>query len=250
VESTARAGSFCTSVLRTADPDRAARFYSALIGWTTVPAAPDHAFLQFNGKTVASIQRIVAGRQVWIPHVCVDDIGRTTADAVALGATVEDGVDVPNVAKLATVRDPGDALFGLWQPAPHTGAEVRDDLGSIWWVELLARDIEAAREFYRRLFGWTVRETSFEPFDVYRVFERPGSQEGGLMPLDPEWGIPPVWHTFVAVEDCDRTLARACDLGGSTGFVHTVPKHGRIGGFFDGAGAGLIVRGPVRAPTT
>ena len=51
-----RPGSFCTSVLKTSEPDRAARFYNSLLGWTTKPATPDHTFLQSDGKTVASIQ--------------------------------------------------------------------------------------------------------------------------------------------------------------------------------------------------
>lgn len=33
---------------------------------------PDHTFLQFDGKTVASIQSIASGHDEWIPHVCVD----------------------------------------------------------------------------------------------------------------------------------------------------------------------------------
>ena len=54
-------GSFCTSVLRTTDPDRAVVFYRSLIGWTAHAAAPGHTFLKHDGKTVASIHRIDSG---------------------------------------------------------------------------------------------------------------------------------------------------------------------------------------------
>ena len=131
-------GSFCTSVLKTSDPDRAARFYADVLGWTTKPATPDHTFLQFDGKTVASMQTVADGRDVWIPHACVDALERTIEAAKALGATLLDTTDVPGVARLATLRDREAAVFGLWQPDPHGGAEQTDVVGSIWWIEVLA----------------------------------------------------------------------------------------------------------------
>jgi hypothetical protein len=57
----------------------------------------------------------------------------------------------------------------------------------------------------------------------------------------------PVWFTTIAVDDCDRTMTCACDIGGESGGVHTVPTHGRIGSIFDPGGACLILRGPVPA---
>ena len=242
-----RPGSFCTSVLKTCDPDRAARFYTSLLGWTTKPATPDHTFFQFDRKTVASMQRVASGRDAWVPHVCVDALEHTIETATSLGATLVDVTHVPGVARLATLRDREAASFGLWQPDPHGGAEQTDVPGSIWWIEVLSRDPAAAKDFYGQLFGWSARDTAFEPFAVYSVFERPGNQEGGVLPFPPEWDTEPVWNTIVAVDDCDATRDRAPGLGGEMGFVHTVPKHGRIGGVFDPGGAFLILRGPVPA---
>lgn len=62
----AKIGSFCTSVLKTTDPDRSVAFYSPLIRWTAESAAPGHTFLKHDGKTVASIQRIESGRDEWV----------------------------------------------------------------------------------------------------------------------------------------------------------------------------------------
>ena len=245
-----RAGSFCTSVLKTSDPDRAARFYTSLLGWTAKPAAPDHTFLHVDGKIVASIQRIASGPDAWVPHVCVDDLERTIDTATTRGATLLDVTHVPGVARLATLRDREDAAFGLWQPDPHEGAEQTDVPGSIWWIEVVARDPPLARDFYGQLFGWNVRETSFEPFPAYTVFERPGNQEAGLLPLQPEWEIEPRWNTIVSVDDCDAAMHRAQELGGCMSFVHTVPKHGRVGSIFDPGGALLVLRGPVPAAST
>jgi predicted enzyme related to lactoylglutathione lyase len=176
-------GSFCTSVLKTSDADRAARFYTSLLGWTTKPATPDHIFFQSGGKTVASMQTIASGRDAWIPHVCVDAREQTIEVATVLGATLLDVTNVAGVARMATLADREAAVFGLWQPDSHVGAEQMDVPGSIWWVEVLARDPAIARDFYGKLFEWNARDTSFEPFAVYTVFERPGNQEGGLLQI-------------------------------------------------------------------
>jgi len=241
-----RPGSFCTSLLKTSDAERAARFYTSLLGWTTKPAAPDHIFFQSGGKTVASMQTTIAsGRDAWVPHVRVDALDRTIDTATALGATLLDVTNVAGVARMATLADREAAVFGLWQPDSHVGAEQMDMPGSIWWVEVLARDPAIARDFYGRLFEWNARDTSFEPFAVYSVFERPGHQEGGLLQIQPGWEIEPSWNTIVSVDDCDATMSRAPGLGGHMGFVHTVPKHGRIGSIFDPGGAFLALRGPV-----
>ena len=87
-------GSFCTSVLRTRDLQRAARFYNALGGWTVEPVAGtrQHVLMLFDGKVVASLQDVFEGQDEWVPHVSVTDIERLVADALALGATLVDTV--------------------------------------------------------------------------------------------------------------------------------------------------------------
>src|SRR5687767_11670488 len=155
-------GSFCTSVLRTTDPDRAVAFYGSLIGWTAYAAVPGHTFLKHDGKTVSSIHRLDSGRDEWVPHVLVEHIESAVADATELGATLVDQHDIAGVARIATLRDLEGAAFGLWQAAPHAGAELTDVLGSIWWVELMALHPAVGGEFYGRLFGWRSEEHTSE----------------------------------------------------------------------------------------
>jgi len=241
-------GSFCTTVLRTRDMNRAAAFYGALVGWTTqeVPGAPVHRLLQFGGRTVASLHQISEGSDLWVPYVSIESVERSTADALALGATMVDIADVHGVARLVTLRDPEGAVFGLWQPAPHQGAQLTDEVGSLWWIEVLAKDAVGARAFYERLFSWTSTDTSFEPFAAYTVFKRGDIQESGLLPMAPDWDASPAWNSIFAVDDCDATIEHGKRLGGRPLFVHTVPKHGRVGGLSDPGGAMFAVRGPVR----
>jgi len=165
--------------------------------------------------------------------------------AWTLGATMVDTAHIPGVARIVTLCDPEGATFGLWQAQPHQGAELTEQVGSLWWIEILSNNVAASRAFYGRLFGWDCRETSFEPFALYTVFIRGRDQEGGLLQIDEEWGIAPMWNSIFSVDDGDRTIERAKALGGCEVFVHTVPKAGRIGRLTDPGGASFVIRGPV-----
>jgi predicted enzyme related to lactoylglutathione lyase len=244
-------GSFCTTVLRTCDPQRAAAFYNTLGGWTVEPVAGSrqHFLMLFKGIPVAAIQDVFDGQDEWVPHVSVADIDGAVSRALELGATLVDTSAVTGLARLATLRDVEGARFGMWQPAPNHGAELMEEIGSLWWLELISRETEAARQFYARLFDWQPHDTVFQPFHSYTVFKRGDVQEGGLLPMDPEWDINPVWNSIFAVNDCDATLEKANRLGASTTFVHTVPSSGRIGGFVDPGGASFLLRGAVPVGT-
>jgi len=237
-------GSFCTTILRTRDLQRAADFYDALGGWKIEPVANtrQHSVMLFDGQVVGGVQVVFDDQDEWVPHVSVTDIDRSTAHAVELGATLVDAADAASFARLATLRDPEGALFGLWQPSPHQGAQLMEDVGSVWWFEVLARNVDTLRTFYGRLFDWQSYDTVFEPFHSYIVFKRGDVQEAGLYKLHQEWTIGPRWNSIFQVADCDAFLERGCRLDAPTGFVHTVPSGGRIGALTDPGGASFYVR--------
>ena len=216
---THRPGSFCTTVLRTRDVERAADFYGALIGWTAeaVPGFAGHRLLQSNGRAVASLHHVTADEDLWVPHVSVESVDRTIADARSLGATLQDAVDIPGLARLATLSDPEGAVFGLWQPLPHHGAEFMEGVGSLWWVEVLSNDVAAACRFYGGLFGWTYNDRPLQPFASYTFFKRDDVHEGGVLPIDPDWDVSPRWNSIFSVADADATIQRAQALGGCEG---------------------------------
>jgi uncharacterized protein len=240
-------GSFCTSVLRTRDMERAAAFYGALMGWTfeSVPGTTSHRLLQSRGKTVASVHHVTDGSDGWAPHVSVESIERSVSDARSLGATLIDSINISGLARLATLRDPEGAVFGLWQPQPHQGADVMEGVGTLWWVEVLSNDVAGACKFYGSLFGWTSTEKPLQPFASYTFFKRGDVQEGGLLPIGPGWDVLPRWNSIFSVEEGDATIQRAQALGGCEIFTHTVPTAGRIGILTDPGGAAFVIRGPV-----
>src|SRR4029078_2856302 len=115
----------------------------------------------------------------------------------------------------------------------------------LWWIEVLSNNVAGAKEFYRGLFGWDSFDTSFEPFASYTVFKRGDEQEGGILPIGHDWGVPPHWNAIFSLDDCDAAIERGKALGGRSLFVHTVPKTGRFGNVSDPGGAVFVIRGPV-----
>ncbi len=126
-------GSFCTAVLYARDVDRAMAFYAQLVGWTAehVAGTHSHRLLQSDGRIVASLHHIVHGDDVWVPHVSVSNVQDAVADARTLGATLQDSIDVPGFARLATLRDPEGRSSACGTPAPHQGAQLTDEVGSL-----------------------------------------------------------------------------------------------------------------------
>ena len=86
--------------------------------------------------------------------------------------------------------------------------------GRFVWSDLGTDDLEAAREFYRDVFGWETRDAAAGEDDVYFEFTKDGQVVAGLYPLDDDQQ-PPNWTSYVAVDDASAVCATVTDRGGS-----------------------------------
>lgn len=106
------------------------------------------------------------------------------------------------------------------------------------WVDLSSPDLDKSIDFYGGLFGWDVPENErIADYGGYRRAELGGKAVGGMMPLMQE-GQPPVWSTYISVEDADATTAAVRDAGGNV-IVEpmAVAELGRMAVFSDPEGA-------------
>src|SRR5262249_45633596 len=74
--------------------------------------------------------------------------------------------------------------------------------GSFCWFELGTTDQNAAKSFYKALFGWDAMDLPMGPNDVYSMFMLDGRAAGAGYTLMPEMramGIPPHWAIYIAV---------------------------------------------------
>lgn len=110
------------------------------------------------------------------------------------------------------------------------------------WVDLGTADLAAARAFYSALFGWTVPEGPPEA-GGYSIAELRGRPIAGLGPQQNPG--PPVWATYVNVDDADKVVAKVGAAGG-TAFMEPmdVMDVGRMAFFADPQGATIGVWQP------
>lgn len=84
--------------------------------------------------------------------------------------------------------------------------------GTPCWIDYGASDVEAAKDFYGRLFGWEF--TGGDPqFGGYMVATRNGQPAAGLSPL--MGADAPGWTTYFADDDVRATADRIRDAGGT-----------------------------------
>ena len=123
-EGDAAEGVFVWDELGTNDVDGAERFYGEVFGWTAKDMGEDFGgYKTFEvGETgIAGVHALQdpAGSPRWIPYVGVEDADATVAKASELGgSTAAEAMDIPTVGRIALIKDPQGAVFGIIKPAP------------------------------------------------------------------------------------------------------------------------------------
>lgn len=242
-------GRFCWYELGTTDPAKAKAFYAGLFGWTWFDDSTDmgvYTLFRRGGLDVgAAYEQMKEQREQgvppnWMVYVSVADANATTEKAKQLGATVLMGpFDVMQHGRMSAIRDPQGAVFSIWQAKNHVGARVVDEPGTANWCELATTDTEAAKAFYSALFGWKPK-TSADKGMPYTEWDHGPYPVGGMFALDgPRFaGVPPNWGTYFTVNDCDASIEKAQELGGTIHFgPMDVPNVGRMAGITDPTGA-------------
>ncbi len=121
-------GVFVWDELATSDVDGAQRFYEEVFGWTTNDMGAEYGgYRIFNRGETAGENGIaglmaVPGQSIpahWQPYVAVDVPDATAAKEAELGGTaLMEPTDVPKVGRIAVLRDPQGATFGIIKPQP------------------------------------------------------------------------------------------------------------------------------------
>ncbi len=123
--------------------------------------------------------------------------------------------------------------------------------GSFCWVELATTDQKAAKTFYTSLFGWAVEDNPMGPDDFYSMFKLSGRDTGAAYSMRKEQraqGVPPHWMVYIAVENADKSVAKAAQAGGTVlSPAFDVMDAGRMGVIQDPTGAIFSLWEPKRS---
>jgi predicted enzyme related to lactoylglutathione lyase len=83
--------------------------------------------------------------------------------------------------------------------------------GTFAWNELASSNFADSEEFYTKLFGWTAE--SVPGMDNYKMFKVGDRLVAGLMDKSAQCDGPPLWLSYVYVENVAASLAKAVELG-------------------------------------
>lgn len=89
--------------------------------------------------------------------------------------------------------------------------------GTFSWADLRTTDGPAAKAFYTTLFGWQPIDYPIPGGGVYTMLQQDGKDVCALSEMSPEeqaQGMPPVWNSYITVDDVDAMAAKVGELGG------------------------------------
>ena len=254
-------GLFSWVDLSTTDTAGAKAFYSGLFGWeaddTPIDMGGFYTTFRVDGFSVAGMGELPPDMQAqgvppnWSSYVKSSDVNAVAAKvAAAGGAIIMPPMDVMEEGRMMIASDTTGAVFGVWQPKNHIGAQLVNIPNTLVWNELQTRDVETGKAFYEAVFDWAVEIDK----SGYVMFRNNGRMQAGMLTMNEAFGddVPPNWAVYFLVEDVDASVTKAQDLGGTI-LVPTMPA-GEMGHFAviqDPQGAIFSIihfNGPVDSP--
>jgi predicted enzyme related to lactoylglutathione lyase len=214
-------GTFSWADLSTTDQDDAKRFYGELFGWAfeDAPAGEGvvYSMARIDGRDVGAIspqpqqQREAGVPPLWNSYITVSSADTAGERIAAAGGSVHAGpFDVFDAGRMAVAQDPQGAFFMVWEPRRQVGAGLVNAPGALCWNELATTDLDAARGFYRDVFGWDIGAPEGDM--EYAMVMNGDRQNGGARTTQP--GEPPHWLVYFGTDDVDATMAKTRELGG------------------------------------
>lgn len=238
------------------DVERAKAFYGPIFGWEfqdTGAETGHYNLCLLRGESVAAVMKNPdenAADFWWDVYFAADDCDATVARVTdAGGEVVEPPMDVMDLGRMAIVRDPQGAQFGLWQGRAHIGSAYVNEPGSLVWNEVVTPDPKAALDFYAAVFGHRGEAMPAEEAGGmdYTVLKRPdGRYIGGVMGEPGAGGAS--WQSCFAVADADEAVRLVREGGGAVDQEPVDSPYGRFASVRDPFGARFQVMKPAPEP--
>ncbi|MFG2194500.1 VOC family protein [Streptomyces sp. NPDC048639] len=246
-------GAPCWADAMVPDLEAAKRFYGELLGWTFEESQPDYgSYTQalHDGQRVAALYPVPEEQSgmppAWNLYFASHDIARTAEKIRANGGeTMMEPMQVGDYGSMLMAKDPGGAVFGVWQAGTHQGFEKQYQPGSFGWAEVSVRETEGVDAFYPAVFAFEVVPYGDESVD-FNVWQLEGKPVGGRFKLPegtPDF-VPPHVMVYFVVGDCDDAVGTVRRMGGAVRVDPQDSPYGRFAIVEDQQGAVFSVIDP------
>lgn len=225
-------GSHIWYELMTTDPDRATRFYEAIVPGLKfgerLPGDQDYRIInRSDGGSLGGVlgltdeMREHGARPIWMGYVGVDNVDATVAQIEAKGGkALMPAFDIPQ-GRIAMVADPQGNPFYVMKPIPPEGdPNAQSDVFSptdeqrVAWNELSAADPVAARQFYGELFDWKSDDfMDMGEHGEYRFLDHGSTRIGAVSGTMS--GAPQGWRYYIRVPSISKAAETVKASGGT-----------------------------------
>ena len=224
-------GDFIWYELMTTDPDAAADFYNAVIGWKVGDPTPgsetDYRMIVRddggNAGGVLGLSREMqdgGARPGWLPYLYSEDVDATVKAIEAEGGQAQMPANDLPVGRIAMVADPQGVPIYIMAPIPPEGDPdatsdvfAEKEVQRVGWNELASPDSDASRDFYARHFGFEFNEVmDMGEMGEYRFIDHDGRRLGAIMQRQSE-EQPAMWMLYFRVP----SIAKAKEAVEATG---------------------------------
>lgn len=102
--------------------------------------------------------------------------------------------------------------------------------GQFCWTELATTNVEAAKNFYGKVFGWEFSDQTMGDM-TYTMIKANNKDFAGIwsIPKDQQKHVPPHWMSYILVESVEEALKKA-EKNGAT-IIKPATKAGDFGRF-------------------
>jgi uncharacterized protein len=217
--------------LLTTDMKAAERFYTQVVGWTVQPfggqsggvAGQAYDIWTRAGSEggIGGVMTVPEGMHFpphWGFYVGAPAIEEVVADIERRGGSaLSPLIDIPDVGRMRTMKDPQGALFSLLEPgSPARRPDAAPAIGEASGHELYTTDAESAMTFYSGVFGWQPTESmDMGEMGKYHMFAHGAALGGGMMNKPPDMAqVPPHWNIYFRVPDVHEAAERVKANGG------------------------------------
>jgi predicted enzyme related to lactoylglutathione lyase len=213
--------------LLTDTPEASKRFYSELFGWEFQEIGLDlgifrsvnYTLIRHNGELIGGMidqSRLDTQADIsqWVVLVSVSDIEKATEALEAGGGKVfTPPTDLAERGRIAVVADAQGALFAMLETKDGDPIDKEPAIGSFLWDEIWSANVDETARFYQRIADYEIGEKSVNANEGYRFLSTEGKPRAGIL-ANPVEELPPLWVTYIRVDDPAAITARVEELGG------------------------------------
>ncbi|MGW5848007.1 VOC family protein [Streptomyces sp. NPDC055254] len=239
------------------DVEGAKTFYADVLGWTFGEESSEYGnYTQAysDGKAVAAVVPPMPGVDApsqWCLYFASSDVTATAEKIEAAGGELLMGpMQVGSFGSMLLGKEPGGAVFGVWQPGDHKGFEKMGESGAYAWAEVFSREPDKPDAFLAEVFpyGTQQMDAGDDPAAAdmdFKVFTLGGGENPvlGRMKMGDDFPpeVPSYIQVYFAVPDCDEAVAKTRKHGGKLHIGPMDSPFGRFAGVTDPQGAAFAV---------